>query len=137
MNADELNENLGTIARSGTEAFVSNLSGDDKKDSGLIGQFGVGFYSAFMIADKVDVLTRRAGESKAHLWSSDGLSDYTIVDAEKANRGTVITLYLKDDALEFLEEQRLQHIVKRYSDHIPVPILFVETKEDGSTESGR
>ena len=134
MSADELNENLGTIARSGTEAFVSSLSGDDKKDSGLIGQFGVGFYSAFMIADKVDVLTRRAGESEAHLWSSDGLSDYTVVDAEKANRGTIITMYLKDDALEFLEEQRLQHIVKRYSDHIPVPILFVETKEDGSTE---
>ena len=133
MSADELNDNLGTIARSGTEAFVSNLSGDEKKDSGLIGQFGVGFYSAFMVSDKLEVLTRRAGEDKAHLWSSDGLGEYTIADAEKANRGTIITMHLKDDALEFLEEQRLQHIVKRYSDHIPVPILFVETK-DGEVE---
>lgn len=134
MSADEVNDNLGTIARSGTEAFVSNLSGDEKKDSGLIGQFGVGFYSAFMIADKVEVLTRRAGEEKAHLWSSDGLGEYTVADSEKANRGTIITMHMKDDALEFLEEQRLQHIVKRYSDHIPVPILFVETKEDGTEE---
>lgn len=130
MNAEELNDNLGTIARSGTEAFVSNLSGDEKKDASLIGQFGVGFYSAFMIADKVEVLTRRAGEEKAHLWVSDGLGEYTISDAEKANRGTIITMHLKDDALEFLEEQRLQHIVKRYSDHIPVPILFISGEEE-------
>jgi len=130
MSADELNDNLGTIARSGTEAFVSNLSGDEKKDASLIGQFGVGFYSAFMVADKVEVLTRRAGEEKAHLWVSDGLGEYTISDAEKANRGTIITMHLKDDALEFLEEARLQHIVKRYSDHIPVPILFVSGDEE-------
>ncbi|WP_420403888.1 molecular chaperone HtpG [Nisaea sp.] len=134
MSAEELNDNLGTIARSGTEAFVSNLSGDEKKDAGLIGQFGVGFYSAFMVADKVEVLTKRAGETKAHLWSSDGLGEYTVSDAEKANRGTIITMHLKEDALEFLEEQRLQHIVKRYSDHIPVPILFIARSDGGEEE---
>ena len=126
MSDADLHENLGTIARSGTEAFVRTLSGDAKKDTSLIGQFGVGFYSVFMVAEKVEVLTRRAGDAGAWLWSSDGLGEYTVEGAEKAARGTIITLHLKDDAAEFLEEHRLGHIVKTYSDHIPIPIVFVE-----------
>ncbi|MEQ8396467.1 molecular chaperone HtpG [Thalassobaculum sp.] len=125
MNETELDENLGTIARSGTSAFVDELTGDAKKDVGLIGQFGVGFYSAFMVADQVEVLTRKAGEDKAWLWKSDGLGEYTVEPAEKATRGTVITLHLKDDASEFLEKSRLQQIVRTYSDHIPFPVTFI------------
>ena len=124
MTESDLDGNLGTIARSGTGAFVENLSGDATKDVGLIGQFGVGFYSAFMVSHKVEVLSRRAGEETAWLWSSDGLGDYEIAPAEKAMRGTIVTLHLKDDAEEFLEESRLRTIVKTYSDHIPIPILF-------------
>jgi molecular chaperone HtpG len=126
MNETELDENLGTIARSGTSAFVDELTGDAKKDVGLIGQFGVGFYSAFMVADQVEVLTRKAGEDAAWLWKSDGLGEYTVEPAEKESRGTVITLHLKDDATEFLEKSRLQQIVRTYSDHIPFPVTFVE-----------
>ena len=129
MDEDELDENLGTIARSGTEAFVNNLSGDSKKDVGLIGQFGVGFYSAFMVSEKVEVLTRKAGDEKAWIWSSDGLGEYVISSAEKAERGSIITMHLKDDAAEFLEEARLSHIVKAYSDHISIPIIFVDGDE--------
>src|SRR3546814_509238 len=114
MTEAELHDNLGTIARSGTAAFVDELSGDAKKDVGLIGQFGVGFYSAFMVADKVEVLTRKAGEDQAWLWTSDGLGAYTVAPAEKPVRGTVITLHLKDDAAEFLEKQRLQTVVRTY-----------------------
>jgi len=130
MTEAELHENLGTIARSGTAAFVDGMSGDDKKDTGLIGQFGVGFYSAFMVAEKVEVLTRKAGEDQAHLWSSDGLGEYTVASAEKASRGTIITLHLKKDAKEFLEKQRLQTIVRTYSDHIPFPVVFVEGEDE-------
>ena len=133
MSEADLHDNLGTIARSGTAAFVEELSGDSKKDVGLIGQFGVGFYSAFMVADKVEVLTRRAGEAQAHLWTSDGLGEYTVAPAEKATRGTVITLYLKEDAGEFLERSRLQQIVRTYSDHIPFPVTFAEGEAEGET----
>ena len=130
MSRDELDENLGTIARSGTGAFVENMSGDEQKDVGLIGQFGVGFYSAFMVASKVEVLTRRAGEDTAWFWESDGLGEYSIGGAEKAGRGTIITLHLKDDASEFLEEHRLRQIIKTYSDHIAVPIVMVVDDEE-------
>jgi len=130
MTEEELDQNLGTIASSGTGAFVENLTGDAKKDVGLIGQFGVGFYSAFMVSDKVEVLTRRAGDEKAWIWSSDGLGEYTVAAAEKAGRGTIITLHLKEDAAEFLEDARLRNIVKTYSDHIAIPILLAKG-EDG------
>ncbi|MGH6968495.1 MAG: molecular chaperone HtpG [Stellaceae bacterium] len=124
MSRDELIENLGTIARSGTSAFVRNLSGDQRKDVALIGQFGVGFYSAFMVADKVEVLSRKAGEAEAHLWVSDGKGDYTVEAAAKESRGTVVTLHLKADAIEFAEPARLREIVKRHSDHIALPIVL-------------
>ena len=124
MNEADLDDNLGTIARSGTGAFVENLSGDEKQDVGLIGQFGVGFYSAFMVAEKVEVLTKKAGEKQAWLWSSDGLGEYTIEKAEKADRGSQVTLFLKKDASEYLEDLRLRTVVKSYSDHIALPILL-------------
>ena len=112
MAESELHDNLGTIARSGTAAFVEELSGDSKNDVGLIGQFGVGFYSSFMVADKVEVVTRKAGEEQGYQWTSDGLGEYSVGPAEKPTRGTVITLHLKDDASEFLERSRLQQIVR-------------------------
>ncbi|WP_119679615.1 molecular chaperone HtpG [Indioceanicola profundi] len=137
MNRDELVENLGTIARSGTGAFVANLTGDAKKDLSLIGQFGVGFYSAFMVADKVTVVSRRAGEAQAWRWESDGRGSFTIAEADEANapkRGTRITLHLKEDAAEFTDEYRLREVVKRYSDHIAVPIVLLGKNEDGKEE---
>ncbi len=130
MSRDELIENLGTIARSGTSAFVRNLSGDQRKDVALIGQFGVGFYSAFMVADKVEVLSRKAGEEIAHLWVSDGKGDYTVDAAEKASRGTVVTLHLKEDAAEFTDAARLREVVKRHSDHIAIPIVLHDKDKD-------
>ena len=130
MTEAELHDNLGTIARSGTSAFVDEISGDAKKDTSLIGQFGVGFYSAFMVADKVEVLTRKAGESTGWLWTSDGLGEYTVAPAEKATRGTIITLHFKKDAKEFLEKQRIQTIVRTYSDHIPFPVVFLDGEEE-------
>jgi molecular chaperone HtpG len=136
MSEGELHENLGMIARSGTAAFMDELGkADDKQGTSLIGQFGVGFYSAFMVASKVEVLTRKAGEDAAHLWSSDGLGEYTVAAAEKATRGTIITLHLKDDAAEFLEKSRIQHVVRTYSDHIPFPVVF--TGDDGEETLNR
>lgn len=129
MNRDELIETLGTIARSGTQAFLSQLSGDARKDVSLIGQFGVGFYSAFMVAKTVDVLTRRAGDEQAWLWSSDGRGSFSIDTAERAERGTTVVLHLADDADEFLEDARLRSIVKTYSDHVGFPIRLGEGAE--------
>src|SRR6059058_5211453 len=126
MNHDELVENLGTIARSGTAAFVSELTGDAKKDMSLIGQFGVGFYSAFMVADKVEVLSRKAGEDSAWRWTSDGKGEFTVEPAEKEGRGATIILHLKAAEEEFLGGDRLRHIVKKYSDHIALPIVLEE-----------
>lgn len=122
MSEQEVRENLGTIARSGTRQFLTQLSGDQKKDSQLIGQFGVGFYSAFIVADKVEVLTRKAGEDSAVRWVSDGEGEFTLASAEKAERGTEITLHLREDESEFLEPSRIETIVRRYSDHIGLPI---------------
>ena len=130
MGRDELIDNLGTIARSGTSAFVKNLSGDQRKDVALIGQFGVGFYSAFMVADKVEVLSRKAGEETAHLWVSDGKGDYTVDAATKESRGTAVTLHLKEDAAEFTDPARLRAVVKRHSDHIAVPIVLRDQDKD-------
>jgi molecular chaperone HtpG len=126
MTHDELVENLGTIARSGTASFLQNLTGDAKKDVSLIGQFGVGFYSAFMVASEVEVVSRRAGEEQAWRWVSDGRGEFTVETAEKPGRGTTIVLHLKDGEEEFLEPHRLRHIVKTYSEHIPLPILLAE-----------
>ncbi|MBX2857423.1 MAG: molecular chaperone HtpG [Cellvibrionaceae bacterium] len=124
MSRDEVVDNLGTIAKSGTAQFLSNLTGDQKKDSHLIGQFGVGFYSAFIVADKVEVLTRRAGTAVTEgvRWLSEGEADYTVETAEKASRGTSITLHLKSGETEFADGWRLRSIVKKYSDHISIPI---------------
>lgn len=130
MSRTELIDNLGTIARSGTSAFVKNLSGDQRKDVALIGQFGVGFYSAFMVADKVEVLSRKAGETEAHLWVSDGKGDYTVDAATKDSHGTVVTLHLKADATEFTDPTRLRQIVKRHSDHIALPIVLHDQGKD-------
>lgn len=126
MNREDLVENLGTIARSGTAAFMRSLgaSGDAKKDVNLIGQFGVGFYSAFMVADKVEVLTRKAGETQGWRWLSDGKGEFTIGEAEDLPRGTRIVLHLREGDDEYLEEHRLATIVRKYSDHIAIPILF-------------
>ncbi len=129
MSKDDLIKNLGTIARSGTKSFVKKLSGDAKKDSTLIGQFGVGFYSAFMVAKKVEVLSKKANAKSAHLWSSSAGDEFEIKEAKKSSHGTEITLYLKDDELEFLEEYRIEAIVQKYSNHIPFPI-FLEKIED-------
>jgi len=123
MNRDELIANLGTIAKSGTSAFLSSL-GDAKKDLNLIGQFGVGFYAAFMVSDKVTVVSRHAGEAEAWRWVSEGKGEFTVAAAEKPVRGTDITLHLKEGEDEFLEEWRLRQIVTKYSDHISVPIRF-------------
>ena len=121
MDEKELESYLGTIARSGTKGFVANLSGDVAKDSNLIGQFGVGFYSAFMVADKIEVISKKALSDEAFKWSSD-TKDYTIEPAQKSEFGTQITLYLKDD--EFLDEWRIESIIKKYSNHIPYPIFM-------------
>jgi len=132
MSRDELFENLGTIARSGTSAFLDQLTGDAKKDMALIGQFGVGFYSAFMVADRVEVLTRRAGAAEAWRWESEGKDSFTVEEAEKPGRGTDIVLHLRDDADDYLEPARLRHIVKTYSDHIGLPVKLAvrDDKED-------
>ncbi|WP_445681016.1 molecular chaperone HtpG [Radicibacter daui] len=135
MSRDELVENLGTIARSGTGAFAEKLTGDAKKDVSLIGQFGVGFYAAFMVADKVSVLSRRAGESQSWLWSSDGRSGFTIGESEEAVDGTRITLHLKEGQEEFLDRTRLQHIVRKYSDHIGLPVKFGEGEAEETLNS--
>lgn len=136
MTKDDLKANLGTIARSGTANFVDQLSGDAKADVDLIGQFGVGFYSVFMVAEKVDVLTRRAGDDTAWLWSSAGLGSYSISPAEKATPGTLITLTLKDDAGEYLDAFRIERITRKYSDHIAIPITLDEIKgEEADTDT--
>jgi len=124
MNHDDLLATLGTIASSGTGAFIEQLGKDDKKDLGLIGQFGVGFYSAFMVSDKVEVTTRKAGEKEGWLWVSDGKGEFSIEQAERVERGTTVVLHLKKDAKEFLEPSRITHIVKMYSDHIGFPVVL-------------
>jgi len=124
LSRQDLVDTLGTIARSGTQGFAAQLTGDSKKDVALIGQFGVGFYSAFMVADKVDVLTRKAGEEQAWLWSSEGKGEFTIEETSRDERGTSVIIHLNKDAQEFLEEMRLRNVVKTYSDHIGFPIEF-------------
>ncbi len=132
MNRDELIENLGTIARSGTAAFVSQLSGDQRKDMSLIGQFGVGFYSAFMVAEKVEVLSRKAGEAEGWRWTSDGKGEFTIEPCAEAARGATIVVHLREGEDEYLEPARLRQIVHTYSDHIGLPIVL---KDAGKEET--
>ena len=122
MSHDDLLETLGTIARSGTGAFLEALKTGEKGDLGLIGKFGVGFYSAFMVADRVDVLTRKAGEEKSWQWSSDGKGEFTIEPGEREACGTTVVLHMKKDAKEFLEESRIRHIINTYSEHISFPV---------------
>lgn len=130
MSREEVISNLGTIAKSGTAQFLESLTGDQKKDSQLIGQFGVGFYSAFIVADEVEVLTRKAGSDagEATLWKSKGESEYSIESAEKVERGTSITLHLKAEEKEFADNFRLRSIVKRYADHLSIPV-FMEVQQ--------
>lgn len=135
MTRDEVIDNLGTIAKSGTKSFLESIGQDQAKDSQLIGQFGVGFYSAFIVADKVTVRTRAAGETadKGVFWESEGEGDYTVADIEKADRGTEITLHLREGEDEYLDDWRLRSIISKYSDHISLPVE-IETKneEDGT-----
>ncbi|MBB6115983.1 molecular chaperone HtpG [Rahnella inusitata] len=135
MSRDEVIDNLGTIAKSGTKAFLQSVGSEQAKDSQLIGQFGVGFYSAFIVADKVTVRTRAAGASadEGVFWESAGEGEYTLADIEKADRGTEITLHLREDQDEFLDDWRVRSIISKYSDHIALPVE-VETRneEDGT-----
>ena len=134
MNREDIINNIGTIARSGTKEFLSQLSGDQAKDANLIGQFGVGFYSSFIIADEVTLETRRAGSEDAFRWKSKGDGEFTIEAIDKKSRGTDIILALKKDEDEFLDDWRLREIVKKYSDHITLPIVMKKTDfKDGET----
>ena len=136
MNREEVMDNIGTIAKSGTRSFFDKLSGDQAKDSQLIGQFGVGFYSAFIIADKVTLTTRRAGVGTGHgvRWESAGEGEYTIETAAKTDRGTEIVLHLREGEDEFLEPYRLRTLIKKYSDHINLPIQMKALAEDKKDE---
>lgn len=138
MNRSEVIDHIGTIAKSGTKEFFNSLTGDQAKDANLIGQFGVGFYSAFIVADKVRLVTRRAGTGKEHgvRWESTGKGGYDLETVEKEQHGTEITLFLKDDEHEFLEEFRIRNIIQKYSDHIPVPIIL-ETLEEVEDEESK
>ncbi|MCA3206325.1 molecular chaperone HtpG [Cupriavidus sp.] len=136
MSRDEAIRNLGTIARSGTKEFFQQLSGDQQKDAALIGQFGVGFYSAFIVADKVTVETRRAGlaASEAVRWESAGDGEFTIDAIDRAERGTTITLHLREGEDDFLSSYRLQHIIRKYSDHISLPIRMPKEEWDAEAQ---
>lgn len=132
MTRDEVISSLGTIAKSGTAEFFQNLTGDQARDSQLIGQFGVGFYSAFIVADSVTVRTRKAGETQATEWHSQGEGEYTLADIDKAERGTEIILHLRDDEKEFLDEFRLRSIVTKYSDHVSIPVEMYQAPTEES-----
>ena len=136
MSKEEVITNLGTIAKSGTAQFLESLSGDQQKDSQLIGQFGVGFYSSFIVADEVQVVTKRAGlkAGEAVLWKSKGESEYSIESTQKESRGTSVTLYLKSEEKEFSDAYRFKSIIKKYADHISVPVKTVKIKEPSEDE---
>ena len=134
MNEQDLMDNLGTIAKSGTRAFVEQLTGDAKKDSNLIGQFGVGFYSTFMVADRVDVITKKAGEEQAYMFSSDGTGEFEVKPITKDEYGTIVYIKLKEDEKEFHDTWRVKEIIKKYSDHIPYPIYLKYDTEETTGE---
>jgi len=137
MSRDEVVSNIGTIAKSGTKEFFSRLSGDQQKDAHLIGQFGVGFYSAFIVADRVTLTTRRAGEAAAAgvRWESAGDGEFTLESVDMAARGTEIVLHLKDDAKEFLDDWRLKSVIRKYSDHIQLPIVMKKSEWDETAKA--
>jgi molecular chaperone HtpG len=130
MNEEDLTSHLGTIARSGTKNFLSQLSGDAKKDSNLIGQFGVGFYSAFMVADRIEVISRKAGEEQAWRWVSDGKTGYAIEPAERSAAGTTVLLHLNEEGEQYANSWRLQQVVTKYSNHIAFPIFLTYDKSE-------
>lgn len=137
MRREDVINNIGTIAKSGTKEFFQNLTGDQAKDANLIGQFGVGFYSSFIIADKVTLITRRAGETEAIKWESSGEGDFTIEATEKAGRGTEVILHLREGEDEFLNDWKLKTIVRKYSDHITLPIVMKKSEwKDGENGEG-
>jgi len=129
MNEEDLIEQIGTIAKSGTRCFVEQITGDLKKDSSLIGQFGVGFYSCFMVAERVEILSRKAGEDKAWKWTSDGQGEYEIAEAQRTQAGTDVTLSLNDNGKEFAAKWMIENIIRKYSNHIPFPI-YLHYEED-------
>jgi molecular chaperone HtpG len=131
MNRDGLIGDLGTIARSGTTAYIEEHKDDEGADLNAIGKFGVGFYSAFMVATEVEVVSQRAGEDQAWRWVSDGAGEFTISEGERDGRGTTIRMTLRKGEDEFLEETRLRHIIKTYSDHIALPIVIAGENGDG------
>lgn len=137
MNEQDLIEHLGTIAKSGTKSFLEALSGDKKKDSALIGQFGVGFYSAFMVADKIVVQTKKATEDKAYAWISDGKGEFEITECSKEGYGTDITLYLKEEDKNFASRWELKSIIDKYSDHIAFPIFLEYTEVKTEEKDGK
>jgi molecular chaperone HtpG len=130
MNEEDLVSHLGTIARSGTKNFLAQLSGDARKDSNLIGQFGVGFYSAFMVADHVEVISRKAGEDQAWRWTSDGTTGFDLEPAERSVAGTTVKLHLNEEGKQYANSWRLQEIVKKYSNHIAFPIFLTYDKSE-------
>ena len=134
MNREEVVDNLGTIARSGTEKFLASMTGDRRKDAQLIGQFGVGFYSAFIVAGRVEVFSRRAGDpaDQGVRWESDGEGEFTVETIERPQRGTAVVLHLRDDAKEFLDDQKVRATVQQYSDHVAFPILMPTPAETGA-----
>ncbi|MGA2891050.1 MAG: molecular chaperone HtpG [Terracidiphilus sp.] len=134
MNEEDLVSHLGTIARSGTKNFLSQLSGDAKRDSNLIGQFGVGFYSAFMVADRIEVVSRKAGEDQAWRWVSDGQTGFDIEPAERATAGTTVLLHFNDEGKQYANSWRLQEIVKKYSNHIAFPIFLTYDKSEWNAD---
>lgn len=138
MSREDVIEHLGTIAKSGTKQFFESLTGDQRHDAQLIGQFGVGFYSSFIVADRVEVLSRRAGQPRTDgvRWSSEGKGDYVVETIDRPSRGTRVTLFLKDDATEFLNGYRLREIIKKYSDHISLPIEMARETEKEDDEKG-
>jgi molecular chaperone HtpG len=137
MNKDDLVENLGTIAKSGTSEFMSSLTGDSSKDVSLIGQFGVGFYSSFMVAEKVEVYARKAGETQGWLWVSDGRGSYSISESDDVCRGAKIVLHMRKEADEYLEPVRLKTVVTTYSDHVALPVVLaaIPGEEDSEEET--
>ncbi|TET87929.1 MAG: molecular chaperone HtpG [Sulfurovum sp.] len=130
MNEADLMDHLGTIAKSGTKAFMENLTGDAKKDSNLIGQFGVGFYSVFMVAEHVDVISKKAGEEQAYMFSTDGSGEYEVKPVTKESHGTIVYIKLKEEEKEFLSKWRTQEVVKKYSNHIAYPIMLNYSEEE-------
>ncbi len=134
MDHDELVAHLGTIARSGTKNFLASLSGDSKRDSKLIGQFGVGFYSAFMVADKVEVISKKAADDTAWKWTSDGKSGFEIEESERASAGTTVRIFFNEEGKEYANGYKLREIVKKYSNHIAFPIFLTSDKEEWNSE---